>query len=84
MGSWNVLSLSDDYLLPHLSDKLSRQRADMLELSETRMPGCGETSSKVFIYFWSCLSNGHCVKGIAISRLQPSVVEVIIDDECIM
>ena len=49
VGSWNVLSLSEDHRLPHLSDELSRLRVDMVELSETRRPGSGETSSKVLL-----------------------------------
>ena len=87
MGFWNVLSLSEDHRLPHLSDELSRLRVDMVGLSETRRPGSGETSSKGFTYYWSGTSNGHHVKGVAIgvsSRLQPSVVEVTPVDERIM
>ena len=51
----------------------------MVGLSETRRPGSGETSSKDFTYYWSGMSNGHRVKGVAkgiFSRLQPSVGEV--------
>ena len=32
VGSWNVLSLSEDHRLPHLSDELSRLRVDMVGL----------------------------------------------------
>ena len=46
VGSWNVLSLSEDHRLLHLSDELSRLRVDMVGLSETRRPGIGETSRK--------------------------------------
>ena len=60
----------------------------MVGLSETRRPGSGETSSKGFTCYWSGMSNGHHVKGVAIgvsSRLlQPSVVEVTPVDERIM
>ena len=89
VGSWNVLSLSEDHQLPHLSDELSRLRVDVVGLSETRRPGSGETSSKGFTYYWSGTSNGHHVKGVAIgispSRLQqPSVVEVAPVDEHII
>ena len=59
----------------------------MVGLSETTRPGSGETSSKGFTYYWSSMSNGHCVTGVAIgvsSRLQPSVVEVTPVDERIM
>ena len=87
VGSWNVLSLSENHRLPHLSDELSRLRVDMVGRSETRRPGSGETSSKGFTCYWSGMSNGHHVKGVAIgvsSRLQPSVVEVIPVDERIM
>ena len=50
----------------------------MVGLSETRRPGIGETN-RGFTYYWSCRSNGHHVKRVAIgisSRLQQSVVEV--------
>ena len=59
----------------------------MVGFSETRRPGSGETNSKGFTYYWSGMSNGHHVKGVAIgiaSRLQPSVVEVTLVDERIM
>ena len=58
----------------------------MVGRSETRRPGSGETSSKGFTYYWSGMSNGHHIKGVAIgtsSRLQPSVVKVTPGDECI-
>ena len=87
MGSWNVLSLSEDHRLPHLSDELSRLRMDIVGLSETRRPGSGEISSRGFIYYWCGMSNGARLKGVAIgvsSRLQSSVVEVIPVDERIM
>ena len=48
--SWDVLSLSEDHGLPHLSDELSRLRVNMVGLSETRRPDSGETRSKCFIY----------------------------------
>ena len=51
VGSWNVLSLSEDHRLPHSSDELSRLRVDMMGLSETRRSGSGETSSKGFTYY---------------------------------
>ena len=61
----------------------------MVGLSETRRPGSGETSSKGFTYYeyWSSMSNGHHVNGVAISIasiLQPSVVEVTPVDDHIM
>ena len=87
VGSWNVLSLSEDHQLPHLLDELSRLSVDTVGLSETRRPGSGETSSKVFTYCWSGMSNGHHVIGVSMgvsSRLQPSVVEVAPVDERIM
>ena len=82
VGSWNVLSLSEDHRLPHLSDELSRLRVDMVGLS-----GSGETNSKGFTYYWSGMSNIHHVKRVAIgisSRLKTSVVEVTQVDERIM
>ena len=88
MGSWNILSLSEDHRLPHLSDELNKLvSVDMVGLSETRRPGNGKTSSNGFTYYWSGMSNGHHVKGLAIgvsSRLQPSVLEVTLVDEHIM
>ena len=74
VGYWNVLSLSEDHRLPHLSDELRR-------------PGSRETSSKGFTYYWSGMSNGNHVKGVGIdvsSRLLPFVVEVTPVDERIM
>ena len=59
----------------------------MVGLSEIRRPDSGETSSKRFTYYWSGMSSGHRVKGVAIgiySRLQPFVVEVTRVDECIV
>ena len=87
MGSWNILSLSDDHRLPHLSDELSRMKVDIVGLSETRRPGSGEISSKGYTYYWSGMSNDHRLRGVAIGisrRLQPSVVEVTPVDERIM
>ena len=87
VGSWNVQTLSEDHRLPHLSDELSRLRVDMVGLSETRRPGTGEISSKGYSYYWSGMSNGARLRGVAIgisSRLQPSVVEVTPVDERIM
>ncbi|KAG0728289.1 Craniofacial development protein 2 [Chionoecetes opilio] len=87
VGSWNVLSLSDDHRLPLLSGELSRLRVDIVGLSETRRPGSGETSSEGYTYYWSGMSNGHRVRGVAIgisSKLQPSVVDVTPVDERIM
>ncbi|KAG0714100.1 Tyrosyl-DNA phosphodiesterase 2 [Chionoecetes opilio] len=59
VGSWNVLSLSDDRRLPLLSGELSRLRVDIVGLSEMRRPGSGETSSGGYTYYWSGMSNGH-------------------------
>ncbi|KAG0730190.1 Craniofacial development protein 2 [Chionoecetes opilio] len=87
VGSWNVLSLSDNHRLPLLSGELSRLKVDIVGLSETRRPGSGETSSGGYTYYWSGLSNGHRVRGVAIgisSKLQPSVVEVTPVDERIL
>ena len=86
MGSWNVLSLSEDHRLSHLSDELSSLRMDIAGLSETRRPGSGETSSKGFTYYWFAMSNGHHVMGVVIGicRLKPSVAEVTPVDERIM
>ena len=73
--------------MPHISDALSRLRVDMVGPFETRRPDNGKTSTKSFTYYWSGMSNGHHVKGVAIvvsSRLQPSVVEVTQVDERIM
>ena len=70
VGSWNILSLSEDHRLAHLSDELSRLRVDMVGLSETRRPDSGETRSKGFTYHWSGIRNGHHVKGGSHRRLQ--------------
>ncbi|KAG0715672.1 Craniofacial development protein 2 [Chionoecetes opilio] len=87
VGSWNVLSLSDDRRLHLLLGELSRLRVDIVGLSETRRPGSGETSSGGYTYYWSGMSNSDHVRGVAIgisSKLQPSVVEVTPVDERIM
>ena len=49
MGSWNVLSLSDNQRLPHLSDELSRLRVDMVGLSETRRPGSARPVVRILL-----------------------------------
>ena len=74
VGSWNILTLLEDYGLPHLSNELSRLRMDIVGLSETRRPGSGEISSRGFTYYWHGMTNGGCLKGVDISvssRLQP-------------
>ena len=87
VGSWNILSLSEDQRLPFLSSELRRLRMDIVGLSETRRPGNGEISSGGYTYYWSGMSNGTRLRGVAIgisSRLQPLVVEVTPVDERIM
>ena len=79
VGSWNVLSFSEDHRLPHLSDELSRLRMDMVGFSETRGLDSGENSSKGFTCYSSGMSNSHYAELVAIgisSRLQPSAVEI--------
>ena len=76
VGSRNILSSSEDHQMPHLSDELSSLRMDIIGLSEARMPGIDEISNRGFTYYWSGMSNGARLKGVAIgisSRLQPSV-----------
>ena len=51
VDSWNILSLSEDHRLPHLSDELSRLRMDILGFSEARRPESGEISSRGFTYY---------------------------------
>ena len=53
-------------LIPVGLQILRLQVGPLLGLSETRRPGSGETSSKGFTYYWSGMSNGHHVKGVAI------------------
>ena len=87
MGYWNVLSLSDDHRLPYLSGELRRLRVDIVGLSETRRPGSGEISGGGFTYYWSGMSDGARLRGVAIgisSQLCSSVVEVTPVDERIM
>ena len=45
--SWNVLSLSEDHRLLHLSDELSGLRLDMVGLSETRR----QAMAKPFLFY---------------------------------
>ena len=87
MGAWNVLTLSDDHRLPHLSSELRRLRVDVVGLSEVRRPGSGEISSEGYTYYWSGRSDGAHLGGVAIgisSRLRSSVVGVTPVDERIM
>ena len=87
MGSWNILTLSKNRRLPYISDELSRLRMDTVGLSETRRPVIDEISSRGFTYYWSGMSNGARLKGVAIgisSRLQPSVVNITPVDERVM
>ncbi|MEL6802745.1 MAG: reverse transcriptase domain-containing protein, partial [Bacteroidota bacterium] len=87
VGSWNVLSLSDDHRLPYLSSELRRLRVDIVGLSETRRPGRGEISSGGYSYYWSGMEDGSRLRGVAVgisSRLQPFVVEVTPVDERMM
>lgn len=87
VGTWNILSLSEDRRLPFLSDELRRLRVDIAGLSEVRRPGNGEISSGGYTYYWSGMSDGSRLRGVAVaisSRLQPSVVEVAAVDERIM
>lgn len=87
VGAWNILTLSDDRRLPHLSDELRRLRVDIAGLSETRRPDSGEISDGGYTYYWSGRSDGTRLGGVAIaiaSRLQSSVVGVTPVDERIM
>ena len=55
--------------------------------SETRRLGRDRINSRGFTYYWSSISNGADLRGIAIGisiRLQPSFVEVTLVDEHIM
>ena len=49
MGSWNILSLSEDHRLPYLSDELSRLGVGdgIVGLSEMRKPGSGEIRAEI-------------------------------------
>ena len=87
VGTWNILSLSDDSRLPFLSAELSRLRVDVAGLSEVRRPGNGEISSGGYTYYWSGMANGTHLRGVGIaisSRLSSAVVEVTTVDERIM
>ena len=67
MDSWNILTISEDHRLSHLSDEFSRLRMDIVRLHETRRPGSGEISSRGFTYYWSGMSFGARLKGVAIA-----------------
>ena len=87
VGAWNILTLSDDHRLPHLSDELRRLKVDIVGLSETRRPASGEISSGGYTYYWSGRGDGLRLGGVAIAisdRLQSSVVGVTPVDERIM
>lgn len=70
MGSWNILSFSDDHRLPHLSDELGRLRVAIAGLAEVRSLGNDETSSKGYTYYWFGMSNGSCLRRSSYSYLQ--------------
>ena len=63
VGSYNVMSQSEDRRLPHLSDEFSMLKVNMVDFSETRRPGSSETSSRDI---YTGMSNGHIVKGVTI------------------
>ena len=87
VGTWNILSLSEDCRLPFLSAELSKLGVDVAGLSEVRRPGSGEISSGGYTYYWSGMANGARLRGVAIAisdRLSSAVVEVTAVDERIM
>ena len=51
VGFRNILSLSEDHQLPHLSDELSMLRMDIMGLFEMRRPDSGKISSRGFTYY---------------------------------
>ncbi len=87
VGSWNILSLSQDERLPVLSGELKRLGIGVAALSEVRRPGSGETSSGGYTYYWSGCSNGSRTRGVAVAisdRFLSSVIKVTPVDERIM
>ena len=58
VGAWNVLSLSEDNRLLHLSGEVRRLGVEVAALSQTRRPGTGEISSGGYTYYWSGSANG--------------------------
>lgn len=87
VGTWNVLTLSDDNRLPVLSSELSKLKVEIAALSEVRRPGSGSISAGGYTYYWSGSSGGGRHRGVAVavsSRLASSIVRVVAVDERIM
>ena len=87
VGSWNILSLSQDDRLPLLSGELKKLGIGIAALSEVRRPGSGEISSEGYTYYWSGCENGHRIRGVAVAvadRFLSSVTKVTPIDERIM
>lgn len=86
--SWNGQSLLDDDRLPCLSNELRKLRVDIVPLSKQWRPGRGQINGEGRdTHHWSGMSNGSCVKGVAMgisSWLLPFVVEVASVHERIM
>ncbi len=60
---------------------------DMVDFSEVRRPGSGETSIGGYTYYWSGRGDGAHLGGVAVgisSQLQSSVIGVTPADERIM
>lgn len=86
LGAGNILSLSKDDHLPHLSE-LRELRADMVSLSETRKLGIIEIISGGYTYYWLGQSNGAHLRMVAVAIsccLQSSAVAITLVDEHIM
>ncbi|XP_069974797.1 uncharacterized protein [Penaeus vannamei] len=67
--------------------ELGKLRVEVAALSEVRRPGSSTICVGGNTYYWSGCSDGHHLQRIAMaisSRLQPSVVEIIPVDECII
>ena len=87
MGTWNVLTLSDDDRLPVLSAELSRLGVEVAALSEVRRPGSGSISEGGYTFYWSGSPGGERCRGVAVAvsnRLAASIVRVAAVDERIM
>ena len=87
VGTWNVLTLSDDNRLPVLSAELSRLGVEVAALSEVRRPGSGSISEGGYTFYWSGSPGGERCRGVAVAvstRLAASIVRVAAVDERIM
>ena len=87
VGTWNVLSLTDDDHLPVLSKELSRLGLAIVGLTEVRRPKSGVAVVGGYTYYWSGRPDGRHTEGVAVAVanwLVPMIMQVTPVDERMM